>query len=103
MPLATLTIDITAKLANLQTSLDRAAQISEKSAERMKAAFGAANTALAGLGVGVGLGAFVAFTRNAIDAADAANDMPSFNSNPSKFAPASPCSKPCCDRSTPMP
>lgn len=75
MPIATLTIDINAKLANLQTTLDKAAQLSEKSAKRMESAFSAVNGVLAGLGVGVSIAGIVAMTRSAIDAADAASDM----------------------------
>lgn len=75
MPIATLTIDLNAKLANLQASFDKAAQLSEKSAKRMEAAFNGVNTALATLGAGISVAGIVGFTKSAIDAADSANDM----------------------------
>ncbi len=70
MPIATLTIDLNAKLANLQASFDKAAQLSEKSAKRMESAFKGAGTALAALGAGVALAGIVASIRSVVDEAD---------------------------------
>lgn len=75
MPIASLTIDLGVRMASLQTSFDRAAQISEKSAQRIQAAFSGVNTALAGIGAGLSVAGIGAYIKNAIDAADAANDM----------------------------
>jgi hypothetical protein len=60
MAIATLTIDIVAKLANLQTSFDKAAQLSERNAARMETAFKAAGTALKAAFAGIGVQQLVA-------------------------------------------
>jgi hypothetical protein len=60
MAIATLTIDIVAKLANLQTSFDKAAQLSERNAKRMESAFKAAGTALKAAFAGVGVQQLIA-------------------------------------------
>lgn len=75
MALATLTIDINAKLANLQTSMDRAAQISEKSAQRIQAAFSRAGQFLAGIGAGISTGAIIQFVTRTAEAIDRLNDV----------------------------
>ena len=54
MAIATLTIDIVAKLANLQTSFDKAAQLSERNAKRMENAFKSAGTAIKAAFAGFG-------------------------------------------------
>lgn len=55
MAIATLTIDIVAKLASLQTGFDKAAQLAERNSKRIEQAFNAAGaalkTAFAGFGV----------------------------------------------------
>ena len=46
MPLATLSIDLVAKLANLERDMGRAAQIAERNAKKMDAAFAGVNITL---------------------------------------------------------
>ena len=55
MAIATLTIDIVAKLASLQTGFDRAAQLSERNAKRIEEAFKTAGTAIKGAFAGIGV------------------------------------------------
>jgi len=65
MPLATLSIDLEAKLARLEQGLNRAVQLSEQQAGRMQAVFSAAQGAAASLGVAAtgALAAAAVFTR----------------------------------------
>lgn len=56
MSLATLSIDIVAQLAKLQTGMDQAARIAEKNAAQIAAAFGKVNAVIVGLG-GAAIGA----------------------------------------------
>ena len=70
MAIATLTIDIVAKLANLQTSFDKAAQLAEKNAKRMDAAFSAAAKTIGGLLGGFTFGALVNGLRDAVSQID---------------------------------
>lgn len=76
MALATLSIDLVAKLANLQTSLDKAGRIAEKDSARMAKAFNSARAAAAGIGgalvAGLSVGAVTQFVKGSIDGADAA-------------------------------
>lgn len=73
MALATLTIDINAKLANIERDLGRAAQVAEKNGRRIESAFSSAGAALATLGAGLGAGAFMANIKGIIDGADQLN------------------------------
>lgn len=75
MPIATLTIDVNAKLANLQTTLDKAAHLSEQSAKRMEGAFRLVGTSLAGIAGGASFGGFVALVQSLNNQVDALNDV----------------------------
>ena len=70
MAIATLTVDIVAKLANLQTGFDRAAQIAERNAKRMDAAFAAAARTFGGLVGGLSAGALITGLKGAVTAID---------------------------------
>jgi hypothetical protein len=76
MALATLSIDLEARLSKLQTSLDKAGRIAEKDSARMTKAFDKARVAAAGIGAalvaGLSAGAVTRFVRGSIDSADAA-------------------------------
>ncbi|MBK7565247.1 MAG: hypothetical protein IPI21_13750 [Propionivibrio sp.] len=65
MAIATLTIDLVAKLASLERDMGKAAQIAEKNARRMDQAFSAVGKTLATLGsvspLALSLGLFVAW------------------------------------------
>lgn len=71
MAMATLTIDMVAKLANLERDMGKASRIAEQNAKKMEKAFSAAGKALAAIGAGFSVGAFVSMTRNVADSADA--------------------------------
>ncbi len=79
MALATLTIDIEARLASFEQNMDKASRIAEKNAEHMRASYARLASTAASLG-GVLAGAFAGFSitefvkRNA-DALDALNDV----------------------------
>ena len=70
MALATLTIDINARLANIERDLGRATHIAEKNGQKMEAAFAGARAAFVALGAALGAGAFVAGIKSVIDGAD---------------------------------
>lgn len=70
MPLATLSIDLVAKLANLERDMGKAAQIAEKNAKRMESAFSGVKESLASIGAGLTVGAFGAMVRNVADVGD---------------------------------
>lgn len=70
MALATLTIDVNARLANLEKDLGRVSHLAEQSAARMGGAFKAMNTAFASL-AGIGAGAaFSGMIKSGIDLQD---------------------------------
>lgn len=79
MALATLSIDLEARLAKFEEGLGKAARISEKHAADMAAkwekAGGMAVAAFSALGAGASVAGFVAITRASIDAIDALNDV----------------------------
>lgn len=75
MALATLTIDINAKLANIERDLGKIARMSEQSALRMQNAFAGASAAFAALGGGAIVGSLAAFVDASVDAAAAFDDM----------------------------
>jgi len=60
MALATLTIDLVAKLANLERDLGMAVRVAEKHSKRMESAFEKAGTALRTIGAGFAVGTIVA-------------------------------------------
>jgi len=66
MAIATLTVDLVAKLGNMQTELNRASQIAEKNAKKMEEAFaavkGTVGTLFAGVAVGSAWQALIADT-----------------------------------------
>jgi hypothetical protein len=70
MAIATLTIDLVAKLATLERDLGKAAQIAEKNAKRIEQSFAAAGKALGALGAVISVGAFVGMVRSLADAGD---------------------------------
>jgi hypothetical protein len=79
MALATLSIDLVAKLAELQAGMDKAGRIAAKTADDISGRFAAAGRVAAGLGstlagafAGFSLGAFV---KQTIDGLDALNDL----------------------------
>jgi hypothetical protein len=75
MALATLSIDLVAKLANFEKDLGRAAAASESTAKRIAASVGAAGLAIgAALGVG-SVTAIGALLRAQVDAIDGFNDL----------------------------
>lgn len=75
MAFASLTIDLNARLANIERDLGKMAHQAEKESQRMQAAFakaGAAATAMVGA---LGVGAWAAWIKSSIDAADNLNDL----------------------------
>lgn len=79
MALATLSIDLEARLARLEQDLGKASRMTEREAGRMQAAFGAADATLkrlAGtLSAGVAVTWLTTIARNTIDGMDALNDL----------------------------
>lgn len=75
MALATLSVDLVAKVAKFEADLGRMARTAEQNGDRMAAAFGLAKGALGGLVAGLSVGASVAFFRNIVDGIDALNDL----------------------------
>ena len=70
MALATLTIDLVAKLASLERDMGKAAQIAERNAKRMDEAFSRVKTSLAAIGSVLTVGAFAGMVRSVADAGD---------------------------------
>lgn len=70
MALATLTIDINARLANIERDLGKAAHIAEKNGKKMEAAFAGAQAAFIGLGAALGAGTILSGIKTVIDGAD---------------------------------
>lgn len=75
MALATLSIDITAKIANIERDMGRAAQIAERNAKRMEQAFAGASKALGALGGVLSAGAFASMVKGVIDTGDALSKL----------------------------
>ena len=75
MALATLTIDINARLASIEKDMGRAAQIAERNAQRMQAAFAGVSTALGALGGVLSVGMLAGWVKQAADAADALDQL----------------------------
>jgi hypothetical protein len=75
MAIATLTIDIDARLADLQTNLDKAAQQAEKNGKRMAEAFTKASAAIATLGAGIGIAAITAQFDALVESAGKLDDL----------------------------
>ena len=75
MALATLSIDLVAKLASFEADMGKAARASERTANQIAGAFGIIKSAAGGLVAGIGVGGLIAFTRSTVDALDALNDV----------------------------
>lgn len=75
MALATLSIDLVAKLAKLEQDMGAAARVAEKNAAAIQRAFQTAGTAIAGLGIGTILVAQFEKVRAAVDRLDALDDL----------------------------
>lgn len=75
MALATLSVDLVAKLASFEADLGKAARAADKTAAQISSAFGIIKTAAGGLVAGIGVGGLVAFTRSVADSLDALNDV----------------------------
>ena len=76
MAIATLTVDLVAKLAKFETDLGRAAHVAERNSKRMEDAFKTAGKAAAGLLAGYSANAvFQAFVRDVADTEDALSKL----------------------------
>ncbi len=75
MAIATLSIDLVAKLAQFESDMGKAARASEKTASQIAGAFGLIKAAAGGLAAGIGVGGLVALTKSTIDSLDALNDL----------------------------
>lgn len=75
MALATLSIDLVAKLAQFERDLGQAARASEKAAAQMEAAFKTAGAALKLLTQALSVKLIIDYTKSIIDAADSLRDM----------------------------
>lgn len=75
MAFASLTIDLNARLANIERDMGKMAHVAEKEGQRMQAAFARVGASVAALGVGLGIGGLAAFVKSSIDAADNLNDL----------------------------
>ncbi|MFI8616482.1 hypothetical protein ACIGHN_13355 [Acidovorax sp. NPDC077693] len=75
MNIATLTIEMAANVARLRQDMENAASVVQSATAKMQKAAELAGKALGLIGVGLSLSAFTGFVRNAIDAADALDEM----------------------------
>lgn len=75
MALATLSIDLVAKLASFEQDMGKAARAAEKTSSQIAGAFGVIKAAAGGLVAGIGVGGLVALTKSTIDSLDALNDL----------------------------
>lgn len=75
MSFAALTIDLNARLAKFEQDMARAGKSLDGLNSRAAAAAASLKTSFGALGVGLSVGAFAAFAKSGIDAADAMNDM----------------------------
>ncbi|MDP3228401.1 MAG: hypothetical protein Q8N13_10555 [Acidovorax sp.] len=75
MQIATLTIEMAANVARLRQDMDNAASMVQGATAKMQKAAELAGKALGLIGVGLSVSAFTGFVRNAIDAADALDEM----------------------------
>jgi len=77
--IATLSIDLVAKLANIERDLGKAAHIAERNAQRMESAYSKASSvigsAFAGLAGAFSVGAFASMVQSSIDAADSLSKL----------------------------
>jgi len=70
MALATLSIDLVAKLANLERDLGMAVRVADKHAKRMASAFDSVKFAFSGIAAGLSVGAFALAAKGVADYAD---------------------------------
>ena len=75
MALATLSIDIVAKLAQFDEQMGRMSRIAEKNAASVEQAMARVSSSIQTLGAGVSLAAVTGFVRGIIDGVDALNDL----------------------------
>ena len=75
MAIATLTIDINARLASIERDMGRAAQIAQANAKKMQAAFAGVTAAVGALGGVLSVGMFAAWIKQAADTADRLDEM----------------------------
>lgn len=75
MAFASLTIDLNARLANIERDLGRMSHIAEKQAQRMQSAFAGVGKTLGALGVGASVAGLGAMVKTSIDAADAISKL----------------------------
>lgn len=75
MAIATLTVDLVAKLGELDTGLNKATQLAERNAAKMDRAFSAVRGTLAGLAGALSVGALTAGLQRIVDGLDRFNDV----------------------------
>ena len=79
MALATLSIDLEARLANLQQGMDKAGRLAEQQSQQIAASFNGMKTAAAGVGAALAASlsaaGIVSFVRATIDGVDRLNDL----------------------------
>ena len=79
MPIATLSIDLEARLANLQQGMDKAGRLAEKQSQQIESSFNGMKTAAAGVGAALAaslsVAGIVTFVRATIDGVDRLNDL----------------------------
>ncbi|MFY9326487.1 MAG: hypothetical protein WAO76_00465 [Georgfuchsia sp.] len=75
MAFASLTIDLNARIANIERDMGRAAHVAETQAKRMEGAFAKAGLAMSTIGGALAGAGLLTFAKSGLDAADALNDM----------------------------
>lgn len=75
MALATLSVDLVAKMATFERDLGRAARVAEQNAERVQAAMLRLGAGVAGALGGITVGSIVSLVRAQVDAIDGFNDL----------------------------
>lgn len=75
MALATLSIDLVAKLAQFEGDMGKAARASEAASQRITNALGTVKATLGGLAAGITFGSIIALGRATIDSVDKLNDL----------------------------
>ena len=75
MAIATLSVDLVARLAKFVGDLGKAARASEQTAQRINAAFGTVGAVLGTLGAGISVAGIVSIAKASIDSVDRLNDL----------------------------
>lgn len=75
MALATLSVDLVARLARFEGDLGKAARASEQTAQRINRAFGTVGAVLGTLGAGISVAGLVSIAKASIDSVDRLNDL----------------------------